>query len=126
MAEPPLDRIHIHDLQLRCIIGVYPEERRDKQDVNIDITLHADLRKACSSDDLGDTIDYKSLKKRIVAMVEGSSFQLIEALAERIASLCLDEPRVRSARVYLAKPGALRFARTVAVEIERTRDRADS
>ncbi len=122
MTDLPLDRIGIRDLALRCIIGVYPDERRQKQDVNIDITLWADLRPAGLSDDLADTVDYKAIKKQIVAMVEPSQFQLVEALAEAIAGICLAAERVQQVRVAVAKPAALRFARTVCVEIIRRRD----
>ena len=101
MADLPLDRIHIRDLQLRCIVGVYPEERRDKQDVMINITLHADLRKAGQSDNLADTVDYKSLKKDIIAAVEASSYKLVEALAERIAEVWLAHADVRRADVVV-------------------------
>jgi|MudIll2142460700_1097286.scaffolds.fasta_scaffold2348249_2 FolB domain-containing protein len=114
-----LDRIHIRDLSLRCIIGLYEEERREKQDIVINITLHADLRKACRSDDVGDTVDYKVLKKKIIALVEQSSCRLIEHLAEQIAQVCLADPRVVRAAVCIDKPAALRFARSVAVEIVR-------
>lgn len=116
-----LDRIHIRDLRLRCIIGIYPEERRATQDVEINLTLDADLRKAGQSDDIADTVDYKSVKKRITAFVEASEFLLIERLAQGIADICLDTPGVRRARVAVDKPGALRFARSVAVEIVRER-----
>ena len=101
--------------------GVYDEERNDKQDVNIQITLYADLRKACRSDQLEDTVDYKAVKKRIVATVEQSSCLLVERLAEMIADVCLSEPRVQKVDVTVEKPGALRFARTVAIEITRER-----
>lgn len=117
----PLDRIHIRDLALRCIVGLYDEERRDKQDVVVNITLHADLRRAGRSDDIADTVDYKQIKKAVVALVESSRFLLIERLAEAVAAVCLAEPRVAWADVRIAKPGALRFARTVEVEISRGR-----
>ena len=116
-----LDRIHIIDLALRCILGIAAEERREKQDVILNITLHADLRKACQSDRIGDTIDYSTIKKRVIAMVEASSFQLVERLAERVAEVCLEESRVRKIEVVIEKPGALRFARSVGVEIVRER-----
>jgi len=122
MSEPTLDRIHIRDLTLRCIIGVYPEERRDKQDVTIDITLFADLRRAGQTDDLACTVDYKAVKQKVVACVESSTFQLVESLAEQVASICLASPRVERVRVLIEKPGALRFARTVGVEIDRQRE----
>jgi FolB domain-containing protein len=117
----PLDRIHIRDLALRCIVGVYPEERREKQDVTINITLHADLRRACKSDRLDDTVDYKQIKKGVVALVEASRFQLVERLAQAVADLCLRDRRVRRVDVRVEKPAALRFARTVDVEISRSR-----
>lgn len=116
-----LDKIYIRDLQLRCIVGIYPEERTHQQDVIINILLRCDLSKACQSDRIEDTVDYKSVKKRIVAMVEASEFFLIERLAEEIARICLEPPAVALAQVTVDKPGALRFARSVAVEIARTR-----
>ncbi len=123
MIEPRLDQIHIRDLTVRCIVGIYPEERREKQDVTINITLFADLRRAGESDNIEDTVDYKSIKKNVLAMTEQSSFFLVERLAERIAEICLENERVLAARVLVEKPGALRFARTVGVEIFRERSR---
>jgi FolB domain-containing protein len=119
MGEGVLDKIHIRDLHSRCIVGIYPEERREKQDVHVNITLFADLRTACQSDRIEDTVDYKGVKKQILAMIDGSQFFLIERLAEEIANLCLAAPRVVRVCVAVDKPGALRFARSVAVEIER-------
>ena len=119
MLDLPLDRIHIRDLHLRCIIGIYEEERREKQDVNIDITLHADLREACRTDNFDDTVDYKAIKKKVIATVENSAFHLMERLAERVAEVCLEDRRVKRVDVCVGKPGALRFARTVQVEIVR-------
>ena len=121
MAEPPLDRIHIRDLRARCIVGTNPEERVNPQDVVINLTLHADLRRAGASDQIADTVDYRAVKKDVLALVEASSYQLIERLAERIAEVCLAHTGVRRVCVLLEKPGALRFARTVGVEIVRQR-----
>ncbi|MBT3375740.1 MAG: dihydroneopterin aldolase [Lentisphaerae bacterium] len=117
-----LDKIHIRDLQLRCIIGINPEEREKKQDVIINITLSADLRQACRSDCIDDTVDYKTIKTEVAAMTEGSRFLLVERLADEIAAICLRDARVLEARVLIEKPGALRFARTVGVEITRAQD----
>ena len=122
MPDAPLDRIHIRDLLVRCILGVYPDERREKQDVIVNITLHADLRKACASDDIEDTVDYKTIKKNVLQMVQQSECFLVERLAERIAELALESPAVQRVDVAVDKPGALRFARSVAVEISRTRE----
>ena len=117
-----MDRIFIRDLALRCIIGIYPEERREKQDVIINVAMECDLGKAGRSDDLKDTVDYKSIKKAILKLVERSHFQLIESLAENIADIALADEKVRRVSVTIDKPGALRFAKSSAVEITRSRD----
>ena len=113
------DKIYIRDLALRCIIGIFPEERDNLQDVLINVTLEADLSKGAETDRIEDTIDYKSINKEIVRMVEGSRFNLIEALAENIAQICLSRDPVSAVTVTVDKPGALRFARSVAVEFRR-------
>ncbi len=119
-----MDRIFIRDLMLRCIIGIYPDERQEKQDIIINAVLECDLSKAHETDRIEDTINYKSIKKDVVRMVEESEYQLIETLAERVAEICLRDPKVDRTTVTVDKPGALRFARSVAVEITRTRDSA--
>ena len=117
-----MDRVFIRDLALRCIIGIYPEERREKQDIVINVVMHCDLRRAGQTDELSDTVDYKAIKKAILKLVEQSSFQLIEALAERIAQIALSDDKVQEAVVTVDKPGALRFAKSSAVEITRSRE----
>ena len=121
MTEAPPDRIHIRGLQARCVVGVEPDERRKKQDVVIHITLHADLRRPCATDDLRDTVDYKTVRDQVLAMVEGSSYLLLERLAERVADVCLAHAGVEQVRVRVEKPGALRSARGAGVEIVRSR-----
>lgn len=114
-----MDRIFIRELRARCVIGLSPEERREKQDVIVSLVLGADLRVAGRSDRFEDTVDYRAIKKRVLALVEGSQFRLLEALAEAIAQACLETPGVAEVQVTVDKPGALRFARSVAVEILR-------
>jgi FolB domain-containing protein len=116
-----MDRIVVSDLACRCILGVEDWERRERQEVLVSLSLAVDLAPAGKSDRIEDALDYAKLKKRVLAEVESSSFHLIEALAERVAEICLEEERVEEARVRIEKPGALRFARTVAVEIVRGR-----
>lgn len=114
-----MDKIYIRDLVLRCIIGVFPEERRDKQELTMNLCLETDLRKAGNSDDLNDTVDYKTIKQGILKMVEASDYELIESIAERTAEICLRDPKVQRVTVTLDKPGCLRFAKSAAVEITR-------
>ena len=115
------DQIEIKDLLLRTHIGATEQERRDRQDVLINLVLETDTRAAGRSDDINDTINYRTLNKRLIAHVEGTTFNLVEKLAEDLAALCLAEPRVGRVRVMVEKPGALRFARSVGVTIERER-----
>ncbi len=116
-----MDRIIISDLLVRSVIGVREDERRNKQDVLINLSLAVDLRKAGRSDMLEDSVDYRSLNKKILTMAENSQFHLVEALAQAVADICLEHPAVSEARVRVEKPGALRFARSVGVEITRQR-----
>jgi len=115
------DQIEIKDLLLRTHIGATEEERRNRQDVLINLRLETDTRAAGLSDDLNDTVNYRTLNKRLIAHVEATTFNLVEKLAEDLAALCLEEPRVGRVRVTVEKPGALRFARSVGVTIERER-----
>jgi FolB domain-containing protein len=116
-----MDKILITDLLVRCIIGVNDWERKEKQDVLINIALETDLRKPGKSDRLEDSVDYRSLTKQIINMTEQSQFLLVEALAEAIADICLERKTIESVQVRVEKPGALRFARNVGVEITRSR-----
>ena len=103
-------------------MGVTADERRLPQELLITVTLHADLRRACRSDDLRHTIDYSVLKKTILAESESKPYKLIERLAQRIAELSLEPPLVQQVDVRVQKLGALRFAFCSEVEITRVRD----
>ena len=96
-------------------------EREVQQTVTIDLDLDLDLAEAGKKDDLSFTVDYKGVRDRIETIVAPSRFFLIEALAEKVAEVCLAEPRVQRVRVRVEKPGALRATRTVGVEIVRGR-----
>jgi FolB domain-containing protein len=115
------ERILIRDLLIRCVVGLTSEERRKSQDVVLNLAIEADLAQACQSDDVADGVDYKVLKYAIIEMLEKSSFRLLERLAARVAEMCLEHPRVQRVAVIADKPGALRYARSVAVEVVRER-----
>jgi dihydroneopterin aldolase/D-erythro-7,8-dihydroneopterin triphosphate epimerase len=117
-----MDKLFIRDLSLRCIIGIFDEERREKQDVIINIIIYADLKKACKSDDFNDTIDYKKIKKDIIAFAEKSSFFLIEKLAEEISIICLKDKRIQRVDITIDKPQALRFSKSAGIQITRFQD----
>jgi FolB domain-containing protein len=114
-----MDQIHIKDLLLRTIIGINEEERRNRQDVLINIVMDVDMRPAGETDDIDDAVNYRTITKRIIQLVESSQFYLVEKLAAEIAIICLSDPQVERVRVTVEKPGALRFARSVGVTVER-------
>lgn len=116
------DKLKIRELAVRCRVGVTAEERRRPQEVLVTVTLHADLRKACRTDRLADTVDYKAIKLKILDEGETRTFKLIETLAQRVAELALEDARVEAVEVVVQKPGALRFALCSEVEIFRTRE----
>ncbi len=116
-----MDRVVISDLAARCIIGVDDDEREEKQDVLINLTVFTDLSAVAHSDSLENALDYRILRTDVLELVEVSHYYLLEALAEAIAAVCLRHDRVDGVRVRVDKPGALRFARSVAVEIDRGR-----
>lgn len=115
------DRIEIKDLLLRAIIGINDVERVNPQDVIVNIAYWTDTRPAAASDDINDAVNYRTVAKAVIELVEGSQFMLVERMVAEIADLCLADPLIERVRVSVEKPGALRFARTVAVTIERTR-----
>ncbi len=120
------DIIFLSDLRVQTVIGIWDWERAIKQTVAIDLEMATDIRKAAASDSIEDTLDYKSVAKRIIEFVEQSSFQLVETMAERIAGIVTDEFGVPWVRVRLSKPGAIRGSREVGILIERTRESEDA
>ena len=116
------DKIYIRDLALRTIIGIFPEERTKRQDVTVNVVMEVDSHApAAASDSIEDATDYKTITKQLIEHVEGSSYQLIETLAEKCADICLAAAGVNQVTVTIDKPGALRFARSVAVEVVRSK-----
>ena len=115
------DRVEISGLRADCIIGVDESERLAPQPVEIDITLELDLDAAGASDDIADAVDYRALAEAVISAVESSSYLLIEALAARVADVCLGDDKVEAVEVTLKKPDALPMADYAAVTIRRTR-----
>jgi FolB domain-containing protein len=115
-----MDQIIIKDLLARGIIGVNPEERAKTQDMLINIILFTDLRRAGQTDEIDHTVSYSTVARRVQIHAESAARQTVEALAEDIAQLCLEDSRVERVRVRVEKPGAVRFTRSVGVEIERS------
>ena len=117
-----MDKVIIKDLLARGIIGVNDWERKRPQDILINIALFTDTSRAAETDNINDCVNYSTVAKKVLAHAESSQRLTVEALANDLAKLCLEENGVRKVMVRVEKPGAVRFAESVGVEIERSRD----
>ena len=116
-----MDEIFIEDLLIRSVIGISEREREQPQDILVNITLSTDTKKAGISDNVNDSVNYRTVTKKILAHTEITHRFTVEALAEDIANICLQETGVFSVRVKVEKPGAVRFAKSVGVTITRAK-----
>ena len=117
-----MDKVFIKDLLARGVIGIREWEREKEQDILINVTVYTDTIRAAETDDINDCVDYSALAKRIQSHAETANRLTVEALANDLAKICLETPLVRKVVVRVEKPGAVRFAKSVGVEIERKRD----
>lgn len=114
-----MDKIFLNELKVDTVIGIWDWERKIRQTVIIDLEMSADIAKAAATDSVEDTLNYKSVAKRVQSFVGDSDFQLVETLAERIAHIVRDEFGVAWVKVRVNKPGAIRGSKDVGVLIER-------
>ncbi len=117
-----MDQVIIKDLLARGVIGITDRERARPQDILINVTIFTDIRRAAETDAIEDCVDYARLAKKLLAHAETVGRHTVEALVSDLAGLCLEEPEVMGVRIRVEKPGAVRFSRSVGVEIERFRD----
>jgi len=114
-----MDIIFLGGLQIETIIGIYDWERETKQTVILDIEMAHDIKKAAATDDIEDTLDYKSVSQRVISFVEESEFFLVERLAEEINQMIREEFKVPWVKLTLNKKGAISGASDVGIIIER-------
>ena len=110
-----MDIIFLRDLRIDTIIGIYDWERETRQTVVLDLEMSTDVAKAAASDDIKDALNYKDIAKRLISFVEGSSYQLVETLAEECARIIREEFAVDWVRLSLNKQGAVSGSRDVGV-----------
>ncbi len=106
-----MDKVIIKDLLARGIIGVHDWERNRPQNIMINITMFTDTRRAAQTDSLDDCINYSTMSKKILAHAETVNRLTVEALANDLAKICLEEEGVQKVIVRVEKPGAVRFCR---------------
>lgn len=114
-----MDIVYIKGLEVETVIGIYDWERRIRQRVNLDLEMGTDIRRAAASEDIDQTLNYKSVSKRLSQFIGDSEFLLVETMAEEIAQVVMGEFPVPWLRLRLGKPGAVSGAEDVGVIIER-------
>jgi len=115
------DHILIHDLAIDCVIGIHPWEREHAQRLFLDVEMTFDVRPAAGADDFTKTVDYDAASQGIERIAVEGQFQLIETLAERVASWLLETTPIDAVTVRVRKPQALNKAAWAGVEIHRRR-----
>lgn len=116
-----MDTIFLSEVKVQTRLGVPEWERMTPQTIILDIEIGYDLSKACKSDDVADTIDYGIVVERIRNTLSENSFQLVEALAEHICQLILNEFEALNVKVKVAKPAILPGLKALGVIIERSK-----
>jgi FolB domain-containing protein len=114
-----MDKIFIKDLMVRGIIGISEKERSQPQDIVVSVIFYADITMGSESDNIDDCVNYRTISKAIIAHIQEISRYTVEALAGDIAEICLKTPKVEKVKVKVEKPGAVRFSKSVGVEITR-------
>ncbi|MEW5939007.1 MAG: dihydroneopterin aldolase [Chloroflexota bacterium] len=121
LKSAPMDKVFIKELRVRGILGIHDWERVTPREIVVSVTLFTDTREAARNDGIADCADYSATAKKIRAHAESAARMTIEALANDIARLCLEDAKVRKVLVRVEKPGAVAESASVGVEIERTR-----
>lgn len=116
-----MDKVFIKDLKVQGILGIHDWERVTPREIVINVTLYTDTRWAARTDDIVDCVSYSDVARKVRTHAESAARMTVEALANDLAELCLQEPKVRKVVVRVDKPGAVVEAASVGVEVERAR-----
>ena len=116
-----MDKVFITNLRVRGILGIHDWERVTQREIIINVTLFVDTLPAAQSDDIADCVSYSDMARKIRAHVESAARMTVEALANDLAELCLQEPKVSRVIIRVDKPGAVPEADSVGVEVERAK-----
>lgn len=114
-----MDKVFIKDLMVRGVIGISDKERSQPQDIVINAELFTDISKGSLTDDINNCVNYRTVAKAIIKHIQEVSRYTVEALADDIAKICLATENVTKVKVRVEKPGAVRFSKSVGVEIVR-------
>lgn len=114
-----MDKVIIQNLRAMGILGIHDWERVTPREIVINAVLYTDTRQAARTDDIADCINYSEMAKKLRTHAESAACQTVEALANELASLCLNDTRILKVVLRVDKPGAVPEAQSVAVEVER-------
>ena len=117
-----MDKIVLTDFRVDAVIGIWDWEKRNPQNISIDLEMQTDTKKTSQSDSIEDALDYKAVSKRAKQFIQDSQFNLIETLAENLAQIILKEFDVQWLRLSISKPYAIRDSKNIGVCIERTKN----
>jgi len=109
--------IRIKNLRLRTHIGIKEDEINNKQDVIINVRIDYQASRAMHSDQMDDALNYRTITKKIIALVENNRFSLLEHLTSKVLEIASEHAWVEAASVEVDKPHALRFADSVSMEL---------
>ena len=123
-AERALDLIFIEGFVGQTVIGIHDSELHRPQPLVIDVCAGVPRARACDTDRIGDTVDYSELRLRLQRLLAEHQVKLLEALAEQIADITLNEFHATWVRVRVAKPRRFDDLQAVGVQIERRREAA--
>lgn len=114
-----MDIVYVRDLRMDARIGIYEWEKRIRQKIRVDLEMGWNNQRPAASDDIKDTLNYKTASKRVMELVESDHYELVERLAETIATTLMQELQIPWIQVTVGKPGAVRGSSEVGVRIER-------
>ena len=114
-------KINIRDLRLRTFIGINEDEKKNQQDVVINIRIHYQAEKAVTFNVIEEALNYRTITKRVITHVERNRFLLLERMTDEVLSLVMEHPQVMWADVTIDKPHALRFSDSVSISLSARR-----
>ncbi|MBK7453778.1 MAG: dihydroneopterin aldolase [Anaerolineales bacterium] len=120
-----MDKVFIQNLRAKVILGIHDWERVTLREIIINATMFIDTSSAAQTDDISDCVNYSEMSKKLRAHAESAARMTVEALANDLAQVCLQEPRVARVILRVDKPGAVVEADSVAVEVERRNPNSD-
>jgi FolB domain-containing protein len=117
-----MDKVIISNLRAHGIIGIHQHERETPQDILINATVYTDTSRAAQTDAIEDCVNYSTLASKLKAHAESAARHTVEALANDLAEICLQEQEVEKVILRVEKPDAVPSAQSVGVEVERVRE----